>query len=84
VGTDYQLLKVNGFSTRRGEPVEGSYRMRIDYDADHVRMRISRETLGSPEQVRVAVRVAGTRTDGSTTATDWLGTPRSFTDWVAR
>lgn len=85
VGTDYQLVEVDGFSTRTwGEPVEGSYRMRIDYDVEHVRMRISRETLGSPERVRVAVRVAGTRTDGSTTAKDWLGEPRSFTDWVAQ
>ena len=58
--------------------------MRVDYDTDQVRIRISREALGSPEQVRVAVRVAGTRPDGSDTATDWLGKPRSFTDWVAQ
>ena len=58
--------------------------MRVDYDAEQVRFRISREALGSPEAVRVAVRVAGTRADGSTTPTDWLGTPRSFTDWVAQ
>jgi hypothetical protein len=84
LGTDYQLLAVEGFGDNRGEPVEGSYRMRVDYDAEHVRFRISREALGSPEEVRVAVRVAGTRTDGTTTATDWLGAPRSFTDWVAQ
>jgi hypothetical protein len=85
VGTDYQLLEVEGFATKTwGEPVEGSYRMRIDYDTEHVRMRMSREALGSPEEVRVAVRVAGTRTDGSNTATDWLGAPRSFTDWVSQ
>ena len=85
VGTDYQLLEVDGFSNKTwGEPVEGSYRMRIDYDTDHVRMRISREAIGSPDEVRVAVRVAGTRRDGSNTAQDWLGEPRSFTDWVAQ
>lgn len=84
MGTDYQLLAVDGFSDRRGEPVEGSYRMKVDYDTEHVRFRISREALGSPEEVRVAVRVAGTRTDGSTTPTDWLGEPRSFTAWVAQ
>ena len=85
VGTDYRLTEVEGFSRKaQGEPVEGSYRMRVDYDADHVRMRISREAIGSPDEVRVAVRVAGTRTDGSNTATDWLGEPRSFTDWVAQ
>ena len=85
VGTDYALLETEGFANKAwGEPVEGSYRMRIDYDAEHVRMRMSRAALGSPDEVRVAVRVAGTRRDGSTTAQDWLGEPRSFTDWVAQ
>lgn len=85
VGTDYNLLTTDGFAASTwGEPVEGSYRMRIDYDADQVRMRISREALGSPEEVRVAVRVAGTRPNGKDTRVDWLGDPRSFTDWVAQ
>jgi len=85
VGTDYQLLEVDGFSSASwGEPAEGSYVMRIDYDREQVRMRISRTTLGSPEEVRVAVKVAGSRPDGSNTRRDWLGEPRSFTEWVAR
>ncbi|HEU4337881.1 MAG TPA: hypothetical protein VFR45_11250 [Nocardioides sp.] len=84
LGTDYALLAVDGFSDTSPEPVEGSYRMRVDYDADRVRFRISRAALGSPEEVRVAVRVAGTRPDGSETRTDWLGQPRSWTDWVAQ
>ena len=50
-----------------GEPVEGSYRMRVDYDTEQVRMRISRDAIGSPDEVRVAVRVAGTRPDGKDT-----------------
>ena len=86
VGTDYSLLHTDGFAgSTWGDPVEGSYRMTVDYDKEQVRTRISREALGSPEQVRVAVRVAGTRTrtDGSTTRRDWLGDPRSFTEWVA-
>lgn len=85
VGTDYQLLTTDGFaSSAWGEPVEGSYRMKVDYDREMVRFRISRETLGSPDEVRVAVRVAGTKPDGKNTRTDWLGAPRSFTDWVAQ
>ncbi|HEV2797894.1 MAG TPA: hypothetical protein VGV65_09755 [Nocardioides sp.] len=84
VGTDYTLLTTDGFATSAwGEPVEGSYRMRIDYDTEQVRMRIAREALGSPDEVRVAVRVAGSRPDGSSTKRDWLGEPRSFTEWVA-
>lgn len=83
-GTDYMLLHTDGFGHRTwGEPVEGAYRMRVDYDREHVRMRISREALGSPDQVRVAVRVAGSHRDGSDTGRDWLGEPRSFTDWVS-
>lgn len=84
VGTDYSLLHTDGFAgSTWGEPVEGSYRMTVDYDKEQVRTRISRATIGSPSQVRVAVRVAGTRTDGSSTPKDWLGEPRSFTEWVA-
>jgi hypothetical protein len=85
VGTDYQLVHTDGFaSSTWGDPVEGSYRMNVDYDKEQVRFRISRAALGSPAEVRVAVKVAGTRTDGSTTRRDWLGAPRSFTDWVAQ
>ncbi|GAB3022210.1 hypothetical protein GCM10011376_27410 [Nocardioides flavus (ex Wang et al. 2016)] len=85
MGTDYQLLAIEGFAgTREGTPVDGSYVMRIDYDRDHVRMRIAREALGSPDEVRVAVKVAGSRPDGGNTRRDWLGEPRSFTEWVAQ
>ena len=46
---------------------------------------MARTTLGAPDRVRVAVRVSGTRTDGTSTGlVDWLGEPRSFTRWVAR
>lgn len=85
VGTDYNLVSTDGFARSAvGEPVEGSYRMKVDYDRDQVRMRISREALGDPDEVRVAVRVAGTKPNGKNTKQDWLGAPRSFTDWVAQ
>ena len=84
-GTDYLLLHADGFGRRTwGEPVEGSYRMRLDYEKEQVRMRISREAIGSPAQVRVAVRVSGTRRDGRAGVVDWLGEPRSWTEWVAQ
>ncbi len=84
VGTDYNLVETDGFSrSAMGEPVEGSYRMKVDYDQETVRFRIARDAIGSPEQVRVAVRVAGTKPNGKDTRRDWLGAPRSFTDWVA-
>lgn len=85
VGTDYNLVHTDGFpQSAVGEPVDGSYRMKVDYDLEQVRIRISREALGDPDEVRVAVRVAGSRPDGSNTKRDWLGAPRSFTEWVAQ
>lgn len=84
VGTDYTLLSTEGFaSSAWGDPVEGSYRMKVDYDRDQVRMRISRDAIGSPDAVRVAVRVGGSKPNGRNTRRDWLGAPRSFTEWVA-
>jgi hypothetical protein len=85
-GTDYQFLHTEGFGHKNwGAPVTGSYEMTVDYAKDRVRMRMSRQALGSPDDVRVAVRVSGTRTDGTSTGlVDWLGEPRSFTEWVAK
>lgn len=84
-GTDYQLVRTEGFGHENWiGPAKGSYEMRVDYAKERVRMRISRETLGNPDKVRVAVRVAGTRSDGTSDGlVDWLGEPRSFTRWVS-
>lgn len=85
-GTDYQLLHTEGFGRKRwGVPVDGTYEMVVNYAKEQVRMRMSREALGEPGAVRVAVRVSGTRSDGTSSGlVDWLGEPRSFTPWVAR
>ena len=83
-GTDYQLLETEGFGHQQwGAPVDGSYEMKINYAKDQVRMRMSRAAIGKPSEVRAAVRVSGTRSDGSGVV-DWLREPRSFTMWVAR
>lgn len=83
-GTDYQLLHTEGFGPKRwGKEVDGFWILRLDYDKEQTRMRISRAALGNIGRIRVAVKVSGTRTDG-TTVTDWLGKRRSFTPWVAR
>lgn len=85
-GTDYQLVEVDGFHRSQWVgPVDGYYDMKVDYKRDRVRMTIDRAAIGSPDQVRVAVKVGGSRTDGSTKRlVDWLGEPRTFTDWVAQ
>lgn len=86
VGTGYQLLETEGFATRQwGQPVEGSYELTVDYAKDRVRMRMSQQALGDPAKVRVSVRVAGTRSDGTSAGlVDWLGEARSYTQWVSR
>lgn len=85
-GSDYQLLRTEGFGHRNwGRPVSGYYEMEIGYEKEQVRMHMSRKALGRPDDIRVAVRVAGTRSDGSNKGlVDWLGDKRSFTQWVDR
>lgn len=85
-GTDYQLLRTDGFGVKKwGEPVNGSWEMTVNYVKDRVRFRMAQPTLGTPDEVRIAVRVAGTRRDGTSNGlVDWLGEPKSFTEWVAR
>lgn len=83
-GSDYQLLETEGFGVKQwGDPVSGSYRLRPDYAKDQVRMRLSQKIVGDTDRVRVSVKVAGYRTDGST-VTDWLGQPFGWTEWVER
>ena len=84
-GTDYQLLHTEGFGVEKwGDAVEGSYELRINYDEERVRMRMSRAALGNPADVRVAVKVGGSQGDGKPAVVDWLGEPRSYTPWVAK
>jgi hypothetical protein len=87
VGTDYQLIKTEGFGHKKwGKPVKhGDYEMKVNYRKDTVRTTMSHAALGDPSQVRVAVRVSGARSDGSTDGLiDWVGQPRSFTPWLAQ
>lgn len=86
MGTDYQVLRTEGFGRKQwGAPAPGSYEMALDFGKEQVRTWISRRSLGAPDEVRVAVRVSGTRRDGTSKGlVDWLGEPRSFTRWVER
>lgn len=86
-GTDYLLRETDGFGPKHwGDPVsQGDYVMRVHYRKDQVRIRMSQAALGDPDRVRVAVRVSGTRTDGSSHGlVDWVGEPRSFSPWLDR
>jgi hypothetical protein len=86
-GTDYNLIRTEGFAASQwGNPVHaGSYSLDVDYRDDQARFELTRPALGNPEDIRVAIRVSGTRNDGTSHGlTDWLGTRRAFTLWIAR
>ncbi len=83
-GTDYALLRTNGWDTSQGRRVHaGTYEMKLDYAKDVTRIRISRAALGRPGEVRLSVRAGGQQEDGEQ-VTDWLRSRRHLTAWVAR
>lgn len=85
-GTDYVLLETEGFGHKQwGDPVEnGDYILKVRYKADRAHVILSDAALGDPDQVRVAVRASGTRTDGTSKGlVDWVGKPVHFaTPWL--
>jgi hypothetical protein len=91
-GGDYALLPAKGFKAdgNRQVPLHGgSYIMRHDYTEDVARIAIDRAVLENPGKVRVEVKTgAELLPEGSTSPgeneVDWLGTPESFTPWVAK
>jgi hypothetical protein len=91
-GADYALVKANGFDGkhRRQVPLNGgTYQMQLDYVDDVARISVDQVVLDNPSRVRVEVKTgAELLPQGSTvpgeTEVDWLGTPRSFTPWVAK
>lgn len=82
-GTGYTLYKTDGWKIRYRKPVQGPYRMRLDYGRDLTVLDLARRTLGRPGAVRVSVHTAGNDGDGHTVH-DWLGRANSFTPWVRR
>ncbi len=90
-GSDYALLEADGFQVKNNRQVPlhgGSYMMRVDYVKDVARISIDQVVLGSPAAVRVEVKTGAELLPEGGTArpaeVDWLGTPKTFTPWVAR
>lgn len=80
-GTDYQLLRVR-HGRAVGEPLSCRHGVHLGYATDVVRFRAARACLGTPDRVRIGVKMTDLY-DGSHPVTDWLGRPRSFTGWLA-
>ncbi len=80
--TDYQLSHAEGWKAV-GEPLTCPHRLRFDFAEDRTHVWFNRKCLGSPADVRVAVKAAGQTKDGAILV-DWVTKRRAFTDWVAQ
>lgn len=81
-GTDFQLSRARDWRPV-GEPSSCRHRVRLDYDADVVRVRVARSCLGFPGRVRVAVRMVDLF-DGSHPVRDWMKRWHGVSRWAAR
>jgi hypothetical protein len=79
-GTDYQLMKVEDHRVV-GQPMTCDHRVHLGFVRDVVRFRAANRCLVTPHRIRVSVKMTD-EFDGSHPVTDWLGAPRSWTDWL--
>jgi hypothetical protein len=83
-GTDYGLVRTEGW--RVGDHprvVRGFHIMKLDYENDVARFRMTRGALDNPGKVRVAVKTSGEQEDGDIVR-DWVEARRDFTSWVRK
>jgi hypothetical protein len=57
--------------------------MKLDYENDVARFRMTRGALDNPGKVRVAVKTSGEQEDGDIVR-DWVEARRDFTSWVRK
>jgi hypothetical protein len=83
-GTDYGLVRTEGWKVGDNPRVVRDFHiMKLDYENDVARFRMSRAALDQPGKVRVAIRTSGEQNDGGIVH-DWLEDRREFTSWVKR
>ena len=76
-GTDYALLRVEGWRSPGEGPLTCQYDLELKYRADVVSGWIRRGCLGKPETVRAAVKMVDTA-DASHPVRDWAPATRKF------
>lgn len=81
-GTDYQLMRVSDWRIH-GAPKTCSYQATINWATDVFRFEMRRSCIGSPDQVRVGVRMTDHH-DPAHPVTDWMLGWRRFTGWMSR
>jgi hypothetical protein len=70
-GTDYQLVRMKKWKAV-GEALTCPHVVRLRFDTNRARARISRSCLGNPQKVRIGVKMTDLY-DGSHPVVDWLG-----------
>jgi hypothetical protein len=80
-GTDFQLVAVKDWKPV-GEPLGCAHSVDLDFGEDTARLSVARACVGSPEDVRVGVKMTDAF-DPSHVLVDWLKKPRGFTTWLA-
>ena len=80
-GTDYQLVRMKDWKVVSG-PLSCQHSLGLDFGANTAKANFGRACLGSPEEVRVGVKMMDLF-DGSHPITDWLKKPRGWTGWLA-
>jgi hypothetical protein len=73
-GTDYQLVRMENWKPV-GEALSCPHVVRLNFDTNRARVRVSRTCLGNPAKVRIGVKMTDLW-DGSHPVVDWLGKRR--------
>lgn len=76
-GTDYQLTRMRGWKSV-GSPMTCQHAFALDYAKDVSKFEVARSCIGTPDAVRVAVKMTD-RYDASHPVRDWLVGQREFT-----
>lgn len=80
-GTDYQLVRMAGWKPT-GDPLACRHRVTLRPGKDRIVFGIGRACLGSPDQVRIGVKMTDLW-DASHPMHDWLSSPRAWSPWFA-
>ncbi|GAA1475784.1 hypothetical protein GCM10009623_02300 [Nocardioides aestuarii] len=81
-GSDYALVRMRKWKISSDGPIDCAYSVDLRWRRDVAVVEIDRDCLGSPDELRVALRMKDLH-DGSHPITDWLGDRREFTGWLA-
>ncbi|MEZ5092452.1 hypothetical protein [Nocardioides sp.] len=81
-GTDYQLVRMKNWRAV-GEPLTCGHKVKLVADKDTVRFRVNAGCLGSPDELRVGVKMVDLW-DGSHPVRDWFKGVRHWTRWLDR